>query len=348
MKKAQDALILQGGGALGAYEVGVVRRLKEMKDFQPAVITGVSIGAVNAAILVGARDNPMAALESIWEDFTVTAPWPVPDVVEPYLSLFGNQSLYRPRMDLAAFARWTSYYDTTPLRGALEKYIDFEALNKSPIKLAVTAANIRSGAVEVFDNHSPKQKLNPDHILASGSLPPGFPMTKVGQQYYWDGGLFDNTPLQPAIERLDPDPAVRKRLFVVKLFPSEGAVPENMFQVSDRILEMVFSSKLGHDVETAHRINEYIDVIRRIDEALDTATDQKAVQGIRKHPAFQRLQQYMALEEIVCIENKDPEIVTGPFDFSPKRIHQRIEAGYRDADLAVSGMAVRASTAVLQ
>ena len=102
MKKTQDALILQGGGALGAYEVGVIERLMEQPGFMPAVVTGVSIGAINAAALVGAREDPLLTLKAMWEEFTVTSPFPVPEVIEPYLSLFGNKAFYQMRSDFTA------------------------------------------------------------------------------------------------------------------------------------------------------------------------------------------------------------------------------------------------------
>ncbi len=338
MKETQDALILQGGGALGAYEVGVIERLMEQPGFRPEVIAGVSIGAVNAAALAGAREDPLSTLKALWEEFTVAPPVPAPEAVEPYLSLFGNPGLYRMRTDFAAWPFWTSFYDTGPLRRVLEKYIDFERLNRSRTKVAVTAANVRTGEIEVFDNHSPGKGLAPGHILASGSLPPGFPMTQVGEEWYWDGGLFNNTPLLPAIERLDAGPEVGKRLFVVKLFPTESLLPRNMGQVFDRILELVFAGKLSRDLDTAERVNQYVGFVHRIDELLDTVEDEAAVAGIRAMPGYRRLQQYKALQQVVCIENKDLEIATGPFDFSRRRIEERMEAGYRDAGEALEAM----------
>ena len=337
MKKTQDALILQGGGALGAYEVGVIERLMEYPGFKPEVVTGVSIGAINAAALVGGREAPLATLKAMWEEFTVTSPFPVPEAIEPYLSIFGNPGFYQMRAGLAGWPFWTSIYDTSPLREVLNKYIDFRKLNQSKTKVAVTAANIRTGNVEVFENQGPGG-LIPDHILASGSLPPGFPMTQIGNEYYWDGGLFNNTPLLPAIERLDPSPSVRKRLFVVKLFPNQGDVPTNMNQVFDRILEMVFAGKLTQDVETAEHVNEYVAVVNRINQLLDSINDPETTAEIQALPGYRRLQQYMALQQIICIENKDPEIVTGPFDFSRKRIQERMKAGYRDAEEALAKM----------
>src|SRR5947209_5525254 len=126
----QTGLVLQGGGALGAYELGVVKRLYEEPWFRPAIISGVSIGAITAAVLVGAKAEPIATLEALWERFTTLA-WPtIPEPVQPFLALFGNPSFYRLRSDYLMAPFWTSYYDTAPLRTTLAEFIDFEQINR--------------------------------------------------------------------------------------------------------------------------------------------------------------------------------------------------------------------------
>lgn len=337
MNKSQTALVLQGGGALGAYEAGVIKRLYEIPGFSLDVVSGVSIGAINAAVLVGARGDPVTTLEAMWEDFTVVSPSLMPDVAEAFIALLGNQSFYRPRLDYYRLPFWTSLYDTAPLRTTLERYVDFRHLNRAATQVVVTAANIRTGAIEVFDNSHPNSPLEADHVLASGSLPPGFPMTKLGDETYWDGGLFDNTPLAPVIERLEPDPEVRKRLFVVELFPSAGRVPRHLLQVLDRILEMVFASRLSRDLTNMLRINEYVEVVEAVEALLDSVGGPQA-ERVRALPGFQRLRRYMAVQDVISVQNQDPEVVFGPFDFSRARIQRRIEAGYRDADRTLASI----------
>jgi predicted acylesterase/phospholipase RssA len=327
----QTALVLQGGGALGAYEFGVIKRLYEIPNFSVDIVAGVSIGAINAAVLAGAREDPIATLGKVWDDFTIVAPPLSPQAVESLAAVFGNRNFYRPRTDYLNLPRWTSYYDTAPLRSVLTKHVDFSRLNASRTTLLVTAANVETGRIETFDNRTPESPLSVDHVLASGSLPPGFPMTRVNGHFYWDGGLFDNTPLSPVIERLDPDPAVTKRLFVVNLFPSGGHVPENMLEVFDRVFEIVFANKLVHDVKTAAQVNEYVEAVTQIDAALDSLPPERAA-AIRALPGYRRLQQYKIVQHIMPIENADPEVVFAPFDFSRDRIRRRIHAGYRDAD----------------
>jgi predicted acylesterase/phospholipase RssA len=331
MSRVQNALVLQGGGALGAYELGVIQRLLEVEDLSFDVVAGVSIGAVNAAVLVGGHGDPRQALEAIWEDFSVSAPRYLPTGLEPLAAVFGNPSLFRPRVDYYAWPVWTSFYDSAPLRRALGRHVDFERIAASECVLTLTAVNIETGAIEVFDNRDPARPLDAEHVLASGSLPPGLPMVELDEAHYWDGGLFDNTPLAPVIDRLDPDPQVRKRVFVIELFPSAGPVPRSMLEVFDRLFEMIFAGKFAHDLRTVRRINEYIDVIRHLDEALDEIPSARA-ETIRALPGYRRLRAYMAIDEVISVRNANRELALAPFDFSRACIDRRRQIGYGDAE----------------
>jgi predicted acylesterase/phospholipase RssA len=322
---AQTGLVLQGGGALGAYELGALKRLREEEDFQPGVVSGVSIGAITAVTFVGAKGDPIEALEGLWRKFTMPSSPFVPRTAQRFLALFGDAGFFRPRTDYIDGAVWTSFYDTSPLRNTLEEFVDFEKIRRSPVKLFVTATNVATGRVEVFDNHN----ITPDHVLASGALPPGFPMVEIGHNYYWDGGLFDNSPLGPVIEHMDPDPNVPKQIVVINLFPARGPIPGNMLDVLDRVFEITFSNKFRSDVDQANKVNEYIDVVNAIDEALP------ADHPVRRLPGYERLKQYTFVHDIIYIENDNPEIVFAPFDFSAKSIEARVHAGYRDAEAAL-------------
>jgi predicted acylesterase/phospholipase RssA len=328
----QTGLVLQGGGALGAYELGALKRLREEPNFEPNFISGVSIGAITAATLVGAKGDPIDTLDAIWHRFSIPSSPFVPQITQRFLSLFGNLDFFRLRTDYVDGATWTSLYDTSPLRATLEEFIDFEKIRSSPVKLFVTATNVTTGRVEVFDNRA----ITPDHILASGALPPGFPMIEINHNFYWDGGVFDNSPLGPVMEDLDPDPKVPKQVVVINLFPGQGPVPENMMDVFDRVFEITFSNKFKSDVHEAAKVNEYIDVVNAIDKALP------ADHPIRRMPGYTRLKQYALINDIIYIENSHPEIVSGPFDFSVKSIEARVHAGYRDADAVLRARPARA------
>ena len=198
MSKDYTALVLQGGGALGAYEYGVVKALYEQEQFVPDVISGVSIGAFSAAVLTGAIGDPIDALGELWRCFTTKALPLTPQPVQLAMSLSYNQGMYSPN----PYAYWnpaftTHFFDTKLLYKTLKKIISLDKLNdkKSP-HLIITATNIETGKLALFDNR--EMEITYDHIVASGSLPPSFPMIDIDGSSYWDGGLFSNTPLKPA------------------------------------------------------------------------------------------------------------------------------------------------------
>jgi NTE family protein len=329
-RKTIAALVLQGGGALGAYELGVIERLFEEPGFDLRYVSGVSIGAITAAVLVGAKSgNPVATLRELWDEFAVISSPLIPDSVEANLATFGNAAFYRMRSDYLAMPWWTHFYDVGPIRERLAELVDFTAIRDSNIRLVVTATNIKTGEIDAFDNAEPRRPLTIDHILASGSLPPGFPMTTIGDQAYWDGGLFNNTPLSPLLERVHPRDAGRMRLFVVNLFPSAGRIPENMLAVGDRIVELIFSNKMKKDVEIARTINRFVALVEEIAERHDIA-------DLRRKRDYQALEKYKVLGDIIEITNTRDEPVNAASDFSRPTIEARIGAGYRDASTALS------------
>jgi NTE family protein len=187
----QTAIVLQGGGALGAYEYGVLKALYEARpDFTPAVVTGVSIGAITAAVLVGARSDPICALGELWETYFAVfgaLPHPVrewsdallPEERQQTAAMLGNHGMYSVRPDyLMNPCAADSIYDTTPLRKTLEKLVNPKTLNESKTRLVVGAVDVASGEFKTFDNRDPGG-LSFEHIVASGSLPPNFPNVRI-------------------------------------------------------------------------------------------------------------------------------------------------------------------------
>ncbi|AGH53334.1 TPA: patatin-like phospholipase family protein [Legionella pneumophila] len=322
----QMAIVLQGGGALGAYELGVLKYLYASANFSPNIISGVSIGAINAAALIGAKDEPIQTLEAIWEELTVFSAQIFPEMTESFLALLGNAAFYHLRTDYWSMPYWTSFYTTKPLEQLLLKYIDFDKLNNSPIHLILTATNVTTGKITVFENQgNNRTEITPLHVLASGSLPPGFPMTLIGDIYYWDGGLFSNTPLSPVMEKLNPDPNVEKQIIVINLFPSQGKIPTNMPEVFDRVFEIIFSNKIRFNTELTEKINEYVETIQEIEKIVPENS------FIRQLPGYKRLLNYKYIQDIIYIESSDEENATASFDFSRKAIQRRIDSGYKDA-----------------
>ncbi len=339
MRKKRKALVLQGGGALGAYAYGAIKALYEQPGFHLDIVTGVSIGAINAAVLVGAKDDPLKALDRLWRDHLTLRAWPfAPGSSARYQSLLAHPAMYWLRPSyvsvpwLAPFIE-TSIYDTPPLRSTLAELIDLTRLNQSPIHLVVSAVDIETGEVRYFENRG-NVPLSLEAIVASGSLAPGFPMTAMKdeqtgeQRWYWDGGFASNLPLARAIdllEQADADqPDVERELIVVELFPMRARVPENLIEVEDRVTQLLYSSKLVLDERLFARMNAYVDLIQQIDRTLPPDSP------LRQHPGYQDLRRHKTIDSFLVITSPNLEGRSGASDFSRAAIERRIAAGYQD------------------
>lgn len=316
-------LVLQGGGALGAYEFGVVTHLVEM-GLDPVAVTGVSIGAINAAAIAGARDGDIAGtLRQLWTAITLNHHPLVPDKYQELLSAFGVPSFYKLRHDWFNAPNWAALCDTSPMQGTLAKIVDFDRLNQpDKIRFSVTATDVNTGLSVRFCNQD--TRITPDHILASGSLPPGFPMTKIGDAYYWDGGLFDNTPLRPLVEMLTPEETETLPIIVIDLFPTKDAIPKNLVEIKNRMMEISFENKFWDDFGGPDGLVEYAKMLGDLDRALPAESD------VRKSLQFRRMMQYRSLKNLKVV-NSEHVPMTGGMDFSEHGIQRRFEAGYRAA-----------------
>ena len=335
------ALVLQGGGALGAYELGAMRRLYAGPGagktkppagpvFEPEVIAGVSIGAITAVLLARPKGgNPLAALEAFWREVAV-ADWLLPPGFGSFASMFGNPHFFMPRTDYLALPGWTSLYDTGPLRRTLEALVDIEALATTGARprLIVSATNIESGGIKYFDSDGKEGPLSLDHILASGSLPPSFPMTKIGESTYWDGGLFDNTPLGPVIDALPDGPGNDRVIIVVNLFPNSAQIPSTMLEVGRRMLNLMFANRTKQDLRLLERFNQVADLI----ELLDRKQPQNS--PIRDEDAFKDVFKngYSRVPHVIEITRQTPAGGSDAFNFSPEGIQACAAEGCRDAD----------------
>jgi NTE family protein len=274
-KLIEIGVVLQGGGALGAYECGGMTALFELMDEAQAKgrsvvlksVVGVSVGAINAACIVGAagRADGRRRLDALWDDLILTAPGFWPREVQRDLSLFGLPGFYRQRTDFLSFATWTSFYDTTPLRTTLERHVDFVALNASETFFLATAVDVNKGTLKRFSNRAIGEdaptKITIEHIMASGSLPPQFPWTKIDGSNYWDGGLVDNAPLGDAIDAFSHGDDVCRILVVMDLYPLRARLPRRLADVEDRMHELSFGNRVRQDSETAERVNEFVATI---------------------------------------------------------------------------------------
>ena len=316
----KTAIAFQGGGALGAYAFGALKHIYgSERRFRPSCVSGVSIGAFTAAIVASHPDDPIAKLQAFWDDLTVLHSAFLPPAAEKFLAYFGNSAFYWPRLDYFRLPFWTNFYDLSPIKRTLERYIDFDRIARAEVKLVVTATDIHSGEIVEFTNNNPAKPITMDHLVASGSLPPSYPAKEIGDQSYWDGGLFDNTPLSSLLKQISSGDAATTRVIVINLFPNKGAIPKNMLEVFDRMTELQFANKTEKDVALARRINALVAII------------EKLAPTILQKREFQDLAKYKVFENIIPITNNVPEPVSSSADFSRASIERRIEAGYRDA-----------------
>ncbi|MBY4802740.1 patatin-like phospholipase family protein [Burkholderia cepacia] len=257
-------LVLQGGGALGAYQAGVYEGMAEV-GVEPTQIAGVSIGALNTAIIAGnAPADRTEALRGFWN--TVSQPtdplshvgaylsaWPgLEDVGRRWSSAWaatrtlieGQGGFFAPRMhaSFAGFGRkrpdQVSYYDTSALRDTLLRYANFDRINDGNIRVSVGAVNVRTGNLVYFDNS--KMRLAPEHFIASGALPPGFPAVEIDGEFYWDGGLVSNTPLTEIIRESQHKDTL---VFQLDLWSARGKLPGDFLDVSERTKDIQYSSR---------------------------------------------------------------------------------------------------------
>jgi NTE family protein len=275
------ALVLQGGGALGSYQAGVYEALAA-SDYPPDWVAGISIGAINAALIAGnAPADRVDRLRAFWDEITLPPSlWPglrtsvIPDT--PTLSaahalLFGQPGFFTPRpaMSWLFGGHPTSYYDTSALKSTLERLVDFDRINAREIRFSVGAVNVETGNFAYFDNA--EITIRPEHVMASGALPPGFPPIEIDGQSYWDGGLVSNTPLQYV---LDYVPRRSRLTFQVDLFSARGPVPVDLEAVAERDKDIRYSSRTraGTDMfRTMHDVRHVInDLLEKMPELRET------------------------------------------------------------------------------
>jgi NTE family protein len=250
------ALLLQGGGALGSYQAGVYQALAEA-NLHPDWVAGISIGAVNSALIAGnPPERRVDRLREFWETVSVS-PFGMPNfpfndeftrsVVNQVRSLGillgGTPGFFQPRVpppflypngSLEAL----SYYDAAPLKATLERLVDFDLINDGRMRFSVGAVNVRTGNLVCFD--STTHQIGPEHVMASGSLPPGLPATEIEGEQYWDGGLVSNTPLQWV---LDTSPRKDTLAFQIDLWSARGDFPRNLLESEARQKDIRFSSR---------------------------------------------------------------------------------------------------------
>ena len=292
------ALVLQGGGALGAYQGGVFEELTAI-EIEPTWVAGVSIGAINAALIAGnAPEQRLVRLRAFWDlvssgparqappldgQRTVFNQWSA-----AWAATFGVPGFYRPRVPPAMLQpegtpAALSVYDNDALRSTLERFVDFDRINarvdgRPAMRLSVGAVDVETGNSKWFDNTVPGTTIGPEHIMASGALPPAFAPVEIDGASYWDGGILSNTPLQYVLDARDDE-----KLLVVQvdLFPAGGPLPVNLGGVLQRHKDIMYSSRSRFTTEKIAEMQRLRGamrrLIRRLPEALRDDPDLRAL-----------------------------------------------------------------------
>jgi NTE family protein len=331
----QVVLVLQGGGALGAYQVGVYQALHEA-GIEPDWVIGTSIGAINAALIVGnPPEERMKKLDNFWQHVeqqrTLAGPFDwlgmgnllanmttvmrgIPAFFEPnLLALRGAQA--------ALGVEQAAYYSTAPLRETLGALVDFNYLDTCKTRLTVGAVNACSGAMRYFDSRD--DTIGLDHVMASGALPPAFPAVRIDGQPYWDGGIYSNTPIEAV---LDDKPRRDSLIFAVNVWHQTGPEPESIWQVMGRQKDIQYASRADSHILRQKQIHRLRHVIRELQKQLPAAR--------RNDPEVQELASWgcgttMHVAHLLAprIEGEDH---TKDIDFTSAGVHARRAAGYAD------------------
>jgi NTE family protein len=331
------ALVLQGGGALGAYQAGVYQALHEA-DIEPDWVAGVSIGAINSAIIAGnQRRFRLQRLRTFWERITERKVWsytPDGDVyrlarnaTSSWLTmLYGQPGFFSPRnpspwMSPAGAKTATSYYDSSPLRETLKELIDFDLINGRTMRFSVGATNVLSGNFIYFDNHD--EEIGPAHVMASGALPPALPMIKIGTDHFWDGGIVSNTPLQ---HLLDHEGALNTLVFQVDLFSARGVLPRDIRDVLARHKDIMCSSRTRYTTDLYRRLHKWktrlLKALEKIPPELLTDEERGVYDYLSKLPQITILQ--------LIYQQKAYEGHAKDYEFSGTSMREHWQSRYED------------------
>ena len=336
-------MLLQGGGALGAYQAGVYEALAE-HGIEPTWIAGISIGAINSAIIAG---NPagerVAKLREFWESVTTgSAIWSgwlphtplavslraavnqlsAGEVLARGVPGFFSPRLLPPPLQPSGTPGATSWYDTGTLRKTLEHLVDFDRINRREMRLSIGAVNVRTGNFAYFDNAS--DRIGPEHVMASGALPPGFPAVEIDGEHYWDGGMVSNTPLDWV---LSAPSELDTLVFQVDLWSAEGALPGDLMSVAVRMKEIQYSSRTRaatDEFRAKQRLRAAFHVLQRqLPESLRDTPEAKTLAEIAD-PARYNIVQLIYRSPTYEGQSKD-------YEFSRRTMEEHWRSGYDNA-----------------
>lgn len=335
----QVVLVLQGGGALGAYQLGVYQAMHEA-GIEPDWVVGTSIGAINGSIIAG---NPPALrleqLHAFWDRMEMNPNSPLNSLA----GIFGNQisnmgtfingipGFFKPNpiammgQNARLGIEKASYYTTEPLRETLNSLIDFDFLRSKATRLTVGAVSANSGEMRYFDSR--QDDLQVEHIMASGALPPAFPAVRIDGEPYWDGGIYSNTPVEVV---LDDNPRRDSTIFAVQLWNASDSEPETLADINERTKDIQFSTRDNSHIQRQQQIHKLRHIIREMCKMMPDE--------LRSKPEMRELSAWGCGTTMHLVRLHAPRIPgedsTKDIDFTRNGIRSRWQAGYEDTKRA--------------
>lgn len=340
------ALLLQGGGALGSYQAGVYQAMAE-GHVHPDWVAGISIGAVNSAIIAGnAPERRVERLRDFWETVTEPPLGAFGMAYNPFLKnlddhthrllnqsrafgimMMGAPGFFAPRPPLMPFLPTTqagevSYYDVSALKETLERLVDFDRINAGEMHFGVGAVNVKTGNFIYFDNVT--TKIRADHVVASGALPPGFPAVEIDGEFYWDGGLVSNTPLQ---WMLDQRPRLDTLALQIDLWSARGELPRDVIEADSRVKDIRYSSRTRAATDQYRHAQKLrlavADVLKHIPAKLRNSEEVKLLAAEADDKICNIVQ--------LIYHARNYEGISKDYEFSRRTMLEHWETGYRDA-----------------
>jgi NTE family protein len=327
----QTVLVFQGGGALGAYQIGVYQALQEA-GIEPDWVIGTSIGAINAALIAGnAPGERLEKLREFWHrvEHGQIFDGPMADLFSPMRTMSaimsGIPAFFSPNplafmgQQVPLGSENAGYYSVAPLRETLSDLVDFDLINSGPTRLTVGAANVQTSEMRYFDSRD--TPLDVRHVMASGALPPAFPAVRIDGELYWDGGIVSNTPVEAVF---DDHPRSNAVVFAVHLWNPHGAEPQSIWEVTNRQKDIQYSSRAHSHIKRQRQLHKLRHVIQQLALLVPP--------GAATKEDLATLQSYGCETKMHVVRllapRLDNEDHTKDVDFSPGGIRARWEAGY--------------------
>lgn len=336
-RHGQVVLVLQGGGALGAYQVGVYQALHEA-GIEPDWVVGTSIGAINGALVAG---NPpgrrLAQLRRFWEEIEQNAglglsrylSFGFDNAIANMLTVAAGIPMFFAPNPLVLFGQHApvgienaAYYTTAPLRRTLSDLVDFDYINRRHVRISLGAVKVSNGEMVYFDSRD--ERISMSHVLASSAYPPAFPAVPVEGDFYWDGGIYSNTPIEAV---LDDNPRRDSLIFAVDVWNPEGTMPESLWQVADREKDIIYASRTRSHLARQKQIHHLRHVIRALAKDIP---EQRRHSAEVKELASWGCHTTMHVVRLVANGIHGEDHLKG-IDFTPAGIEARREKGHEDA-----------------